>query len=261
MILEGKTVVVAGVGPGLGSEIARVVYRDGGNVVIGARNLDRLQTTAAELDPSGERVAPCHLDVTDTDLCDAIMATAAERFGAVDAVVNVAALDYIPGALMSAEVDSWGKGFDVNVVGTIKLFRAGVPHLRAAGGGALVMIGSQSSVYPPRDFPMAPYAASKAALQSIQRDMALELGPDKIRVNTVIPTWMWGPPVQGYVKMTAEAQGVSEQEVIDGITANLALPEIPEDADVAECVGFLCSNRARMITGQSILVNAGEYMP
>ena len=90
--------------------------------------------------------------------------------------------------------------------------------------------------------------------------MAKALGPDRVRVHTVVPTWMWGPPVQGYVKMLAEQQSVPEADVIAGITTNMPLGEIPADEDVAETVAFFLSDRARMITGQSIFVNAGELM-
>ena len=72
-------------------------------------------------------------------------------------------------------------------------------------------------------------------------------------MNTVVPTWMWGPPVEIYVKLTAQQQEKTEQQVINGITANMPLGEIPADEDVAEAVVFLCSDRARMITGQSLL--------
>ena len=90
---------------------------------------------------------------------------------------------------------------------------------------------------------------------------ANDLGPHKIRVNTVIPTWMWGPPVEMYVKGLAKSRGISEQEVIDEITANMPLGVIPKDDDVAEAVVFFCSDRASTITGQSLLVNSGEWMP
>jgi NAD(P)-dependent dehydrogenase (short-subunit alcohol dehydrogenase family) len=90
--------------------------------------------------------------------------------------------------------------------------------------------------------------------------MAKELGPKRIRVNTVVPTWMWGPPVEGYVNMVAQQQNIPVADVIGGITAKMPLGEIPADEDVAECVVFLMSDRARMITGQAILVNAGELM-
>jgi NAD(P)-dependent dehydrogenase (short-subunit alcohol dehydrogenase family) len=91
--------------------------------------------------------------------------------------------------------------------------------------------------------------------------MATELGPSRIRVNTVVPTWMWGPPVEGYVQWQAQELGVPTDEIIAGITVNMPLGEIPADEDVAEAVVFLLSSRARMITGQSLFVNAGELMP
>ena len=91
--------------------------------------------------------------------------------------------------------------------------------------------------------------------------MAQELGPDRIRVNTVVPTWMWGPPVQGYVNLMASKENVSKDEIIAGITKDMPLGEIPKDEDVAEAVLFLASDRARMITGQHLMVNAGEHMP
>jgi NAD(P)-dependent dehydrogenase (short-subunit alcohol dehydrogenase family) len=76
----------------------------------------------------------------------------------------------------------------------------------------------------------------------------------------VVPTWMWGPPVEAYVKGTAEREGRSQQAVIADITTNMPLGEIPADEDVAEAVVFFASERARMITGQSLMVNAGEIL-
>ena len=103
------------------------------------------------------------------------------------------------------------------------------------------------------------YASSKGALTTAMYYLAKELGPSKIRVNTVVPTWMWGPPVEGYVDMTAQGTGVSRDEVIAGITKNMPLGEIPADEDVAEVVAFFASDRARMITGQALFVYAGEF--
>lgn len=90
--------------------------------------------------------------------------------------------------------------------------------------------------------------------------MAQELGPHRIRVNTVLPGWMWGPPVQAFVQFTADREGVPEAEVLGRLTERMALPEPATDGDVAEAVTFLASDRARAITGQSLLVNAGELM-
>jgi NAD(P)-dependent dehydrogenase (short-subunit alcohol dehydrogenase family) len=260
MIVEGKTIAVSGVGPGLGSEIVAAALRDGANVVLGARNADRLDEVAAALDPGGAHTLAQRLDICDADTCAEWFDAAAERFGSIDAVVNVAAIDYLPGGLLDSDLDSWRAATETNIIGTIQLLRAGVPHLRDAGGGAIVLVGSQSYTLPP-DMPMAPYASSKAALESLQRAMVGELGPDRIRVNTVHPTWMWGPPVQMYVDFTSAARKVDREVVIEELRSKFPLGEIPADDDVAEAVLFLCSDRARMITGQNLFVNAGEHMP
>ena len=258
MLLANKTVVVSGVGPGLGREIAAVALRDGANVVLGARTERKLIRTAAELDPSGTRVTHCATDINDPVQCERLMRTAVDRFGGVDAVVQVAAYETISSTVDSTTPDDWRQSFDTNVIGTVQIVRAATPHLKARGGGAVVLIGTQAMWIP--QMPQLAYAASKGALLSSMFYMAKELGPDKIRVNMVVPTWKWGPPVQMYVKWQADQRGVSEEAVVGEITADMPLGKIPADEDVAEAVAFFCSDRARMITGQSLLVNAGELM-
>jgi len=259
MIVQDKVIVVSGVGPGLGSEIARLALRDGAVVVIGARTENRLKEIAGELDPSGERVAYCATDIQDPDACERLMQTAVDRFGRIDAVVQVAAMDALFGTLQSTSAEDWTKSFTVNILGTTQVARAAVPHLKAAGGGAIVLIGSQSMWRPP-PAPQIAYASAKGALVAAMAHMTEELGPDKIRVNMVVPTWMWGPPVQAYVAWQAKERKVEEAEIVAEITSKMPLGEIPADEDVAESVIFFCSDRSRMITGESLLVNAGEMI-
>jgi NAD(P)-dependent dehydrogenase (short-subunit alcohol dehydrogenase family) len=258
VILEGKTIIVSGVGPGLGLEIARIALRDGANVVLGARNEDKLQKLAAELDETGARVAYQRTDITDAAQCEALVDAAVQKFGGADGLAQVAALDAIFGGVRDTSLDDWNASFATNVLGPVHLVRAASSVFQSRGGGSVVLIGSQSMYLP--QVPQIAYASAKGALMSAMYYMAKELGPDRVRVNTVVPTWMWGPPVQGYVAMTAQQQGVSEADVIAGITGNMPLGEIPADEDVAEAVAFLLSDRARMITGQSLFVNAGELM-
>lgn len=260
MILEGRTVIVSGVGPGLGGEVARLAVRDGANVVIAARSAGKLAGAASVLDPGGRRVLAVPTDITDLDACKALVEAATERFGAVHAVAQVAAVDAVLGDLAASTEDDWRRCFDTNVLGSMNLVHAAAPALRAAGGGAVVLVGSQSAVRPPTAMPQIAYASSKGALLSAMYHLATELGPDHIRVNAVIPTWMWGPPVQMYVDWQAGERGVPAEEVIAEITRGMAIPEIPADEDVAEAVVWLCSERARMVTGQSLMVNAGEVM-
>jgi NAD(P)-dependent dehydrogenase (short-subunit alcohol dehydrogenase family) len=258
MILKDKVVVVSGVGPGLGREIASAALRDGANVVLAARKQEKLEGIASELDPSGKRVACRRTDITTAEHRTALVQMAVDRFGGLDAVVQVAAFETISSTLECTTPEEWRRCFDTNVVGTVELVRAAVPHLKVRGGGSIVLIGSQS-MWLPQLSQMA-YGASKGALVSAMYYMAKELGPDRIRVNMVVPTWMWGPPVQIYVRWQAAERKVSEEEVVGEITANMPLGEIPSDGDVAEAVVFFCSDRSRMITAQSLMVNAGELM-
>jgi NAD(P)-dependent dehydrogenase (short-subunit alcohol dehydrogenase family) len=259
MLLENKVVVVSGVGPGLGREIAVAAAREGASVMMGARTEANLEAAADEIDPSGERVGYSVTDITDATQCQRLADAAAEKFGKVDALANCAALDSVFGGVQEADFDEWRKVFDTNIVGTLQMTRSVIPHLKANGGGSVVFVGSQGMFWPPKGFFQTAYQSSKAGLVSAVYHLANELGADKIRVNTVVPTWMWGPPVEGYVKMTAAGQNIPEEQVIAGITANMPLGEIPTDGDVADAVIFFASDRARMITAQTLMVNAGEF--
>lgn len=255
--LDGKTILVSGVGPGLGSETARIALREGANVVAAARQIDRLRGICAELDPSGERIEAVQADILDPASCASLVDAALARFGKLDGIVHVAALDAVFGMLEGADLEEWRRTYEMNVFGSMQLVQAAIPALKD-GGGSVVFIGTQSTDLP--RVPQFAYASSKSALRTLGRLLAVELGPSKVRVNNVIATWMWGPPVQMYVQFTAQDRGVEEQVIIDEIASNMALRVIPEDDDVAEMSCFLMSDRARMVTGQTIWVNAGEFI-
>lgn len=260
MILDGKVIVVAGVGDGLGREVARLALRDGAKVVVAARSTDKLEAVANELDPDGKRISACATDILDAASCEKLAEHAVSRFGGIDAVVNVAALDTLFGGLESTPDEDWKRAFETNVVGTLHVVRAAVPKLRERGGGSVVLVGSRSQWFPPDNAQIA-YASSKGALLSAMYHLVHELGPDRIRVNMVVPTWMWGPPVEMYVKWQAGERKVPEQQVIGEITSGMPLgDEIPADDDVAEAIVFFCSDRARMITGETLQVHAGELL-
>jgi len=174
-------------------------------------------------------------------------------------VVHVAALDGHFGGLADAGFAAWRQVLDVNLIGTLQLTRACLPALRERGG-SVVIIGTQSAVAAPSQVRQAAYAASKGALTSAMYSLARELGPERIRVNTVLPGWMWGPAVESYVSWTgrrrvgARGRRAGPADGADG----------PAGAGHRRRGGggrpVLASDRARAITGQSLLVNAGEPM-
>jgi len=258
MELEGKTILISGVGPGLGGACAAAALRDGANVIATARNLDRLQGAVAELDPGGEQTLAMAADIMDSDALAAAVSAGVERFGGLDGVVNVAAYDAVMGTLLDMDADTFRQVLEVNVYGSTNLVRAAVPALKTNGGGAVVLIGSQSAMKS-NPVPQGVYGPSKAALLAVARDLANDLGPDGIRVNTVVPSWMWGPNVQMYCQWQASQRGVEPEDIKNELASANALRAMAADTDVAESVMFFLSDRSSMITGQRLLVNAGEY--
>lgn len=258
MVLSGKTVLISGVGPGLGGACVAAALRDGANVIATARNGDRLGVEVAALDPSGDRTLAVTADIMDSDAVASAVGAGVDKFGRLDGAVNVAAYDAVMGTLLETDPETFREVLDVNVFGTTNLVRGVVPALRASGGGSIVIIGSQSALKS-NPVPQGPYGPSKAALLAVARDLAHDLGPDKIRVNTVVPTWMWGPNVQFYCEWQAGERGITPEAVKAEIESGMALRQMPTDHDVAESVIFFLSDRSRLVTGQRILVNAGEY--
>ncbi len=120
----------------------------------------------------------------------------------------------------------------------------------------MVLIGSQSMFLP--NLPQAGYAASKAALLSAVYHLADELGPDDIRVNMVVPSWMLGPPVQMLLDYRSSTEDKTVEEVLDDIAGGFPLQRMTTDDEVADVVVFFCSSLAKAVTGQHLLVNAGE---
>jgi NAD(P)-dependent dehydrogenase (short-subunit alcohol dehydrogenase family) len=258
--LDGKTVIISGVGPGLGRETALVAHREGADVVLGARTESTLKSVADEVDPSGARVAWAVTDITDEQSCARLVETTISRFARVDALVNCAALDTLFGGLETAgDFSQWQATFDVNLFGTLQMTRAALPQLREHDG-AVVFVSSQTQHHPPPAVMQMAYAASKSALTGAMRHLAQEVGPDGVRVNEIAPGWMWGPPVEGFVSMTAQHRGVSQEEVLGELTGHMPLRRMATDGEVAEAIVFFASQRAGGITGQTLLINAGEIM-
>jgi NAD(P)-dependent dehydrogenase (short-subunit alcohol dehydrogenase family) len=256
-MLEGKSVLVVGVGPGLGKEIAAVAHRDGAGVFLAARTEDNLRKAAEEIDPTGDRVGYRATDITAADQLPQLMAAVVERFGKLDGLAICASADSGMGGIETTTEEMWRQTFEINVFATAATVRAALPHLKQHGG-SIVFVGSQQWIYPARDVPQIAYGSSKGAGVSMMYALAPELGEHKIRVNTVVPSWMWGPNVGLYVQWQSGIQGRPEAEIRADLDAKFALREMATDHDVAEAVGFFLSDRARSITGQSLLVNAGE---
>lgn len=194
MLLEDKVVVVTGLGPGLGREIALLFAREGAAVVVGARTAATVDTVAGEIVAAGGRAVGIPTDITDRVQCERILETASDTFGGVDVVLQNGFAAPRFELFEDTDLARWRRAMDVNLWGTLELAQASVPHLVHRGGGSIVVVGSMivRNVLPLQ----GGYAISKGALNTAVQVLARELGPHKIRVNSVVPGWMMGPSVE-----------------------------------------------------------------
>jgi NAD(P)-dependent dehydrogenase (short-subunit alcohol dehydrogenase family) len=256
MLLEKKVAIVSGIGPGMGRDVALTLARAGADLAIGARRQQSLDEVAAEVRALGRRVVAVPTDITRAEDCARLVDEARGAFGRVDVLVNNA---FHPGGFQMferAELDTWRTPFEVNVLGTLRLTQAVVPVMKAQGGGSVVMINSQviREVMPT----MGDYAASKAALMAATQTLARELGPHGIRVNSVVPGYIWGPSLRGWFEHQARQRGVDPQVVYDEVASHIALGKIPDSEEISGAVLFFASDLSRVITGQSLDVNGGQ---
>ncbi len=258
MLLRGKTVLVTGVGAGLGAECVSAALREGANVALGARTEATLAAVVAELDPDGSRTVWAVTDITDETSCAALTAAAESKFGTIDAFVQVAAYDRANGGLFDTDFERWRAAYDTNVIGTLTMTREVAEVMKRGGGGSIVFIGSQSMFRP--QLPQAGYAATKSALLTAMYYLVEELGPDNIRCNMVVPSWMWGPPVEMMVKYRSTKEDRTPNDVLEEIVGEFPLRRMTEDGEVADVAMFFASDLAKAVTGQHLLVNSGEYL-
>ncbi len=258
MLLQNKVAVVSGIGPGMGREIALSFAREGADLALGARSAEYLESVAKEVRGLGRRALAVRTDISKLEDCARLVGRAEEELGGVDVLVNNA---YHPGSyelFENADLERWREPLEVNLLGSLRLTREVVPRMKKRGGGSIVFINSMivREVLPT----MASYAASKGALLAAAQGLARELGPHKIRVNSVLPGYIWGATLEGYFAMQAKARGVSPDVVYQEVAAKIALGWIPHSEEIAGSVLFFASDLSRVVTGQSLDVNGGQVM-
>lgn len=262
MLLEGKVAIVSGVGPGLGQANARALAREGATVVLAARNADYLAEMEARIQADGGRAVAIPTNLVEAEQVEALVARTIETCGRLDILVNNAFRMDVMQPFEAVDLVKWRKIFEVNVWGALGLTQACIPHLETAaekfGDASIVFIISMSM----RQIRALEggYSASKAAIQTAAKTMAVELGPRGVRVNCVAPGWIGGPNVETFIQMDSAGRDVSPDVVRGEIEARIPLGMIPPQDDIANSVVFFASPWSRVITGQTLDVNGGEWI-
>lgn len=247
MTLEGRRFVVTGASSGLGAHTVRHLVGHGAHVLAAARRVERLERLAAGLAQAPGRVVPFRADVTvDADV-RALVAAAVEAFGGIDVLVNNAGREVQAPIDVLADEDFEGM-LRANVTSVFLVTRAALPELRRSRG-VVVNLGSTVVSRPPRG--RFGYVASKGAVEAMTRALALDLGRDGIRVNTIRP---------GIIP--SELRGQTEEDERAKFETGFAfgrqaLSAVGDGRDIAEAVAWLAGDGGRWITGATIDVDGG----
>ena len=257
MLLENRVAVVSGIGPGMGRDISLALAREGAHLVLAARTAAALDALANEVRALGRQALCVPTDIAHADQCRRLAAAAHAEFGRIDILVNNAFKGGLEPAVADACMEDWRAIFDVNVFGSLQLTQALIPYMRSQGGGSIIFINSMSMRV--IEAHLGGYAASKGALLTAAQTLAKELGADKIRVNSVVPGYIWGPALAGYFKRLAQQRGTTSDAIYAEIAARTALNHIPTSEEIAGAVVFFASDLSRAVTGQALDVNGGHY--
>lgn len=257
--LAGKVVIVTGIGPGLGRVLGEEAAHLGACVSLVSRSRGIMDEVAATIEAAGGEVLVNVADITSDTDCAAVAAATVSRFGRIDALVNSA---YRPGDIrpvLDLDLDELQRAFDVTVTGTLRMIRAVVPQMRLQRGGAIVNIGSQVARRIVQD--QGGYAATKAALAALTRQLAAELGPDNIRLNTPAFGWTITPPARAWLERQEAEGGAKVDDSIAAVAANVALRRVPGDIECAQAALAFCADHMAVVTGATLDINGGDYMP
>jgi NAD(P)-dependent dehydrogenase (short-subunit alcohol dehydrogenase family) len=245
--LADRRVVITGAARGIGRAVSRACAEAGAQLVMIDRRDELLAEVAADLRRDHVAVDTFVCDVADQDAVERAIDVAAAS-GPIHGLINNAANIPAARSFETISADEWDETMRVNARGPFVVTRAVVPHLRAAGGGAIVMIASRQFFLAPEG--QCDYVASKGALIGMARVMARELGPDGIRVNCVAPGMLLTP---GVMEVLPDALQRSR-------TLTPPLGRQQTEGDFTGSIVYLLSDAAAFMTGQTMIVDGGMYM-
>ena len=245
--LEGRTAIVTGSGQGIGEAIAVAMAEEGAEVVVAELREDNAAAVQQKIEESGGAALAQATDVSREDSVEAMVQACLGRFGKVDILVNNAGI-YPTDTVANMLEDEWERVIGTNLFGTFLCSRAVVPRMLTQRSGRIISITSGRGLQGADNG--AHYAASKGGIIGFTKSLALELASAGIAVNCICPG----------VSDTAQPRGHRTEEELYASAARIPLGRIGQPRDMARAAVFLASDRARFVTGQTVVVNGGAIM-
>jgi len=245
--LNGRRALVTGASRGIGQAIAVALAEHGADVALNSRNAEALEKVAAEVEQRGRRSVVAPADVTDRAAVDAMVAAAATGLGGLDIVVNSAGGTAFMVPFTQLRFEGWEKVMRLNVDSTVHVLQAAAPHLLAAGRASVVNVASVAGLGATPA--LSPYGASKAAVISLTKSLAVEWATTGVRVNALCPGWT----------ATELNRKLWENEQVSvGLVATIPMGRWGRAEEMAGPAVFLASNASSFMTGQVLVVDGGQ---
>ena len=248
--LNGKVVLITGGTDGLGAALANRLVEEGARVAVCGRDPGRLAATEQRLRDAGGDALVVQADVTRPADLERFVAAAVDRWGRLDGLVNNAGRSSA-GPVDQVSDEDWIADLNLKVLGAVRGTRLAVPHLVAAGGGAIINVLAVSAKTPGAS--SLPTAASRAAGLAITKAASKDLGRYGIRVNAVLI----GIVASGQSRRRAAAAGQSEDELYRQIAQNIPLGRVGRPGEFADLAAYLLSDRSSYVTGSAINLDGG----
>lgn len=254
--LTGKRALVLAGTSGLGRGTATTLAGEGARVAICGRSLERARAVASEIAAAtgNPAVTGFQCDVADGASLEQLFAAAAAQLGGIDVLVGNAGGPPAGGfdALSDA---AWAQAFELTLMSVVRSVRLALPHMRSAGGGAIVVIGSSSVRVPIKNLTLS--NAYRPAVQALCKDLATNLAREGIRVNVVSPGRIDTPRIRELDGKASEREGISVEEARARTVATIPLGRIGTTEEFGRVAAFLASDAASYVTGASLLVDGG----
>ncbi len=244
---EDKVAVVTGAGGGIGSAIARRLAREGALVVVTDLNAQAAKDVAEGIATEGHAATAIPADISDRNACHELIGEVFALRGRIDVLVNNAGVNR-RGNLLALTEEDWELSFAVNLDSMFHLCRAALPHMIAAGGGAIVNTASQWGLYPAPNH--IAYNTTKAAVAAFTQNLARDYAPDKVRVNAVCPGEIHTLMLEAGVKRSGRTIADLDKLVPYG--------RIGKPDEVAALVAFLASDEAPFICGSLVEITGAQ---
>ncbi len=255
-LLQDKVVVISGVGPALGTTLARRCAEEGADLVLAARTVERLESVAKEVTGLGRRAVAIGTDITDEAQVANLVEESLQAYGKVDVLINNAFRVPSMKPFADTTFEQIRETIELTVLGALRLIQGFTPALAEAKGS---VVNVNSMVVRHSDPKQGAYKLAKSALLAMSQSLASELGGSGIRVNSVLPGYIWGGTLQGYFEHQAGKYGTTVDEIYKAAAANSDLKKLPTEDEVASAILFMASDLSSGITGQTLDVNCGEY--